>query len=140
MDRYYGRLGCKCTAYTDADSPALCRDSVWVQRKRNGGCSEECVVDNPRVSSGMAEQQSVDGLYSLSYLSGCTGSGGLPRMYRLRRKAVLAGMGAFAVVLPLVTACYYWFFGADYQRERILFYLSPAIGWDKQPQEVVSNG
>lgn len=60
--------------------------------------------------------------------------------YRLRRKAVLAGMGAFAVVLPLVTACYYWFFGADYQRERILFYLSPAIGWDKQPQEVVSNG
>lgn len=60
--------------------------------------------------------------------------------YRLRRKTVLAGIGVFVVVLPLVTACYYWFFGADYQRERLLFYLSPAIGWDKQPQEVVSNG
>lgn len=60
--------------------------------------------------------------------------------YRLRRKAVLTGMGVFVVALPLVTACYYWFFGADYQRERLLFYLSPAIGWDKQPQEVVSNG
>ena len=60
--------------------------------------------------------------------------------YRLRRKAVLAGIGAFVVGLPLVTACYYWFFGADYQRERLLFYLSPAVGWDKQPQEVVSNG
>ncbi|KAA8501376.1 hypothetical protein FNY66_08495 [Mediterraneibacter catenae] len=62
------------------------------------------------------------------------------RWYRLRRKAVLAGIGAFVVGLPLVTACYYWFFGADYQRERLLFYLSPAVGWDKQPQEVVSNG
>lgn len=60
--------------------------------------------------------------------------------YRLRRKTVLAGIGVFVVVLPLVTACYYWFFGADYQRERLLFYLSPAIGWDKHPQEVVSNG
>ena len=62
------------------------------------------------------------------------------RWYRLRRKAVLAGIGAFVVGLPLVTACYYWFFGAHYQRERLLFYLSPAVGWDKQPQEVVSNG
>lgn len=60
--------------------------------------------------------------------------------YRLKRKAVLVGIGAFVVVLPLVTACYYWFFGADYQRERLLFYLSPALGWDKQPQEMVSNG
>lgn len=60
--------------------------------------------------------------------------------YRVKRKAVLGGIGAFVVVLPLVTACYYWFFGADYQRERLLFYLSPALGWDKQPHEMVSNG
>ena len=60
--------------------------------------------------------------------------------YRVKRKAMLAGIGAFVVALPLVTACYYWFFGADYQRERLLFYLSPALGWDKKPHEMVSNG
>lgn len=60
--------------------------------------------------------------------------------YRLKRKPVLAGIGAFVVGLPLAAACCCWFFGADYQRERLLFYLSPAVGWDKQPQEIVSNG
>ena len=60
--------------------------------------------------------------------------------YRLKRKPVLAGIGASVVGLPLAAACCCWFFGADYQRERLLFYLSPAVGWDKQPQEIVSNG
>ena len=71
MDPYPGRLCFNYTAYTDADSSALCRDSIWIQRKRTGSCSEECVVDNPGVSSGMAQQQYVDGLYSLSDVSGC---------------------------------------------------------------------
>ena len=110
MDRYSGRLGCNYTACTDADSSALCSDSVWIQRKRTGCCSEECVVDNPGVSSGMAQQQYVDGLYSLSDVSGCTGAGGLPQMVSFEKKGGARGNRRFVVGLPLVTACYYWFF------------------------------
>ena len=87
MDRLAGRMVCKHTAYTDADSPALCGDPVRIQGKGDGGYSEKCIVDDPGMLSGMAERQFMDDMCSLSYLSGCTCSGSLPRMVSVEKKA-----------------------------------------------------
>lgn len=46
--------------------------------------------------------------------------------YRVRRKAVLIGAG----LLPFAGAGLIWLIGKDYQRERLLFYLSSALGAD----------
>ena len=87
MDRLAGRMVCKYTAYTDADSPALCGDPVRIQGKGDGGYSEKCIVDDPGMLSGMAERQFMDDMCSLAYLSGCTCSGSLPRMVSVEKKA-----------------------------------------------------
>lgn len=58
--------------------------------------------------------------------------------YRLPGKAVVAGICMIAVMLPVAAAVLIWFFGEDYQKSRLLFYLSPVIGTGEQPQEMIS--
>lgn len=60
--------------------------------------------------------------------------------YRLPGKAVFAGICTIAVLLPAATAALIWFFGEDYQKSRLLFYLSPLIGAPGEPQDMISYG
>lgn len=56
--------------------------------------------------------------------------------YRLPGKAVFAGICAAAVLLPVITVVLSLFYGDDYQKSRILFYLSPLTGVG--PQDMIS--
>ena len=58
--------------------------------------------------------------------------------YRLPGKAVFAGICTIAMLLPVLTAVLIWFFGADYQKSRLLFYLAPLIGVGGEPQDQIS--
>lgn len=56
--------------------------------------------------------------------------------YRLPGKAVFAGICTAVVLLPVMTALILLFFGDDYQKSRILFYLAPLTG--AGPQDMIS--
>lgn len=58
--------------------------------------------------------------------------------YRLPGKAVFAGICTIAMLLPVLTAVLIWFFGADYQKSRLLFYLAPLVGVGGEPQDQIS--
>ena len=56
--------------------------------------------------------------------------------YRLPGKAVFAGICTAAVLLPVIMAVLILFYGDDYQKSRLLFYLSPLTG--SGPQDMIS--
>ena len=58
--------------------------------------------------------------------------------YRLPGKAVFAGICIAAVALPVAAAVLIWLFGADYQKMRLLFYISPLTGNSGEPQDMIS--
>lgn len=63
----------------------------------------------------------------LTYLIVC-GTAVYRGWYKVKRKAVLIGTG----VLPFAGAGLIWLIGKDYQRERLLFYLSSVAGADER--------
>ena len=58
--------------------------------------------------------------------------------YRLPGKAVFAGICTVAILLSLAMAALIWFFGADYQKSRLLFYLAPLTGIGGEPQDQIA--
>lgn len=56
--------------------------------------------------------------------------------YRMPGKAVFVGICAAAVLLPIAAAVLILFYGDDYQKSRLLFYLSPLTG--AGPQDMIS--
>ena len=61
--------------------------------------------------------------------------------YRLEKKAGARWDRGFCRGASVSgAACCCWFFGADYQRNGSSFISLRPVGWDKQPQEIVSNG
>ena len=50
----------------------------------------------------------------------------------------IAGICIAAVALPVAAAVLIWLFGADYQKMRLLFYISPPTGNSGEPQDMIS--
>ena len=58
--------------------------------------------------------------------------------YRLPGKTVFAGICTIAVLLPVASSVWIWFLGEDYQKSRLLFYLSPLVGTKGEPSDMIS--
>ena len=132
-----GGMAVKCTVAAYADSAAICCDTLRIQGK-GMVCLMESVYCGWRRDAGLPSGASsiwMACVLFLAYLA-MLGLAVWHGWYRMPGKAVFAGICAAAVLLPIAAAVLILFYGDDYQKSRLLFYLSPLTG--AGPQDMIS--